>query len=215
MSGVELARFGAVVAGDLLSILVPGGGTLTHIAHAVVERRRQKSAEILIEELSAGLHGPVIFDDLDIEPVVAMTLRISRAVSDGTSMRNIRFLAQVVAGLKKQKGLSEDAFLKWSKIVEQLTRDELLLIGFAYRAMLDRNRGDPREIDKVFRESLAEMCKEAGIDDDERTFLCAALSRTGILIPVSAWGATVYHPSRLLQELGVLIDLTIPGEASR
>ncbi|MFG1364062.1 hypothetical protein [Xanthobacter versatilis] len=210
MSGAEMARFGAVVGGDLLSIFVPGSGTLTHIVNKVIERRRERAAEILLQELSSGLHGPVIFDNLDVEPVVAMTLRISRAVSDGTSMRNIRFLAQVVAGLKKNRLLSEDAFLKWSKIVESLTRDELLVVGFAYRATLHRKGGDEREVDTAFRDALTDMCRAAGIDDNERTFLCAAVSRTGLLVPVSAWNGTAYHPSKLLRELGTLIDLTPP-----
>jgi hypothetical protein len=137
MSGTNLARFGAVVAGDLISLLVPGGGTLSYVANAVIERRQREGAQALIEELSAGLHGPVVFEELDVEPVVAMSLRISRAIRDGTSMRNIRFLAQVVAGLKKKKSLTEDSFLKWAKIVEGLTRDELLLLGIAYRIHME------------------------------------------------------------------------------
>ena len=200
MSGFELARFGAVVAGDLLSLLVPGGGTFSHISNAVIERRQREGAQALIEELSAGLHGPVVFEELDVEPVVAVSLRISRAIRDGTSMRNIRFLAQVVAGLKKKRALSEDAFLKWAKIVEDLTRDELLILGIAYRLHTDAP--------KPFSERFPNACREAEFSDSERDSICAALSRTGLLVPNSAWGGTVYTPSPLLVELGALIELT-------
>lgn len=200
MSGTNLARFGAVVAGDLISLLVPGGGTLSYVANAVIERRQREGAQALIEELSAGLHGPVVFEELDVEPVVAMSLRISRAIRDGTSMRNIRFLAQVVAGLKKKKSLTEDSFLKWAKIVEGLTRDELLLLGIAYRIHMEIS-------EERFRERFEKACSEADFSAAERVFISSAISRTGLLVPTAAWGGNVYEPSPLLEELGSLINL--------
>ena len=43
----------------------------------------------------------------------------------------MRLLAQVIVGLKKNKALDPDKFRKWANTLEQLTRDELIVLGKA------------------------------------------------------------------------------------
>ncbi|MBB3592708.1 hypothetical protein FHX08_003052 [Rhizobium sp. BK529] len=87
----------------------------------------------MLEEITAGRHGPIDFEADDIEPFIAVTLRFAKAMEMGTAHENLRLLAQVIAGLKKNKALTADTFMRWAGVLEQMTRDELVTIGIAYR----------------------------------------------------------------------------------
>jgi len=53
-------------------------------------------------------------------------MRFTKAVADGAARENLHLLAQVIAGLKKNKALEGDKFRKWCSMLEHLTRDELI-----------------------------------------------------------------------------------------
>jgi hypothetical protein len=134
MPDTDLIPFGAAIAGDVLSALsIPGGSTLSAVVTSALAKKRREAADILIKEVTSGRHGPVEFDKHDIDPLIDIILRFSKAVAEGAARENLILLAQIIAGMKKHRALDPDRFLRWSKIVEGLTRDELLVIGFAYR----------------------------------------------------------------------------------
>lgn len=127
MSGKEMLPFGAAIASDVLSALqLPGGAFLSKFADKYLERKQKEAAEILIEEIAKGS-----FSESDIDPLIEITYRFSKAAADGAARENLRLLAQVIAGLKRNKALNSDKFRKWANILEQLTRDELMAIGKA------------------------------------------------------------------------------------
>ena len=117
-------------------------------------------------------------------------------------------LAQVIAGLKKNRALDPDKFRKWSKIVEHLTRDELLVIGFAYR--LEKER--PADRSDNFNENLRSAIKNAGYDEGEVEALLMSVGSTGLLSSASAWGGLAYEPTGWLSELGELADIEAQAE---
>ena len=103
--------FGAAIAGDVLSALsIPGGSTLALFATSYLAKKRKEAAEILISEIAAGRHGPVNFDNEDIEPLIDIVLRFSKAVADGAARENLILLAQIIAGLKKRRAFDPDRF---------------------------------------------------------------------------------------------------------
>jgi hypothetical protein len=51
--------------------------------------------------------GQVQFDPQDIDPLIDVIMRFSKAVADGAAQENLRLLAQVIAGLKKNKALAD------------------------------------------------------------------------------------------------------------
>jgi hypothetical protein len=85
----------------------------------------------LIEEVSKGSPEPINFTESDTDPLIEIIYRFSKAAADGAARENLRLLAQVIAGLKRNKALEPDKFRKWANILEQLTRDELMVIGKA------------------------------------------------------------------------------------
>ena len=207
MAGNELIPFGAAVAADVLSAFhLPGGNTLQATATAFVEKRRREAATILIEEVSRGWHGQISFAEHDVDPLIEIILRFSKAVAEGAARENLRLLAQVIAGLKKNKALQPDKFRKWCGVLEQLTRDELIVIGTAYR-LAKKNPSPSPESPNTFWQDLQSELAKGRYESAEIIALCASLSRTGLLVPVSAWGSTAYMSSPWLIQLGVLADL--------
>lgn len=131
---------GAAVASDVLSMLqIPLSASLQLAAEAVVAKVRRDAMDALCKELrDEGFHGKIHFDEHDIDPLVEMIFQFTRAVADGTAKANLQLLAQVIAGLKKGGQMSSDAFRKWRKVLEDLTADELVLVGCAYRVRARR-----------------------------------------------------------------------------
>src|SRR5262245_8022485 len=102
MSGKDIIPFGAAVAGDVLSAFqIPGGNTLVAIAEAAVAKKRREAANILIDEIRGGHHGTINFDEHDLDPLIDIILRFSKAVGEGAARENLRLLAQIIVGLKK------------------------------------------------------------------------------------------------------------------
>ena len=213
MADSELIPFGVAVAADVLSAFqLPGGHTLQAVAAAFVKKKRDEAASILIEEISNGWHGQIEFDQCDVDPLLEIVLRFSKAVADGAARENLRLLAQVIAGLKKNRALQPDTFRKWCGILEQLTRDELIVLGTAYRLVKKEWTGDAEEgaADKFWK-ALQKELVEAHYDRGNIAALCSSLSRTGLMLPRSGWGTIVYTPSPWLEELGGLADLEGAG----
>src|SRR5258708_37330281 len=127
-----MVPWGTAVIGDVLSALqVPGGGFFGKLGDKYLERKQREATEILTGEVAKGSPEPINFIESDTDPLIEITYRFSKAAADGAARENLRLLAQVIAGLKKNKALEPDKFRKWANILEQLTRDELMVIGKA------------------------------------------------------------------------------------
>jgi hypothetical protein len=145
--------------------------------------------------------------DSGTDPFIEIIYRFSKAAADGAARDNLRLLAQVIAGLKKNKALEPDKFRKWANTLEQLTRDELIVIGksIALRRALgpDGTHLTPGEFWKQLRATL----ETSGYQPNEIEPLCASLGRTGLLLSASAYGGMIYLPTPWLDELEPLADV--------
>jgi hypothetical protein len=105
MSGKEMVPWGSAIVGDVLSALqLPGGSFVGKLGDKFLERKQKEAAEILIEEVSKGSPEPINFSDSDTDPLIEIIYRFSKAAADGAARENLRLLAQVIAGLKKEQG---------------------------------------------------------------------------------------------------------------
>jgi hypothetical protein len=129
--------------------------------------------------------------------LVQMLLRFSSAVDGGAAHKNLRLLAQVIFGLKRNKTFEYDKFSKWANILQTLTRSEILFLGAAYRLM-----NEPRnEFWNKLRESLS-----SNFSFDELHEVAESLTRTGLILPIPALGGMHYVASPGLKELGQLAE---------
>lgn len=206
MSERDLVPLGAAVLADVLSSLqLPGGASLVEIMSAYTRRKRREASDMLITELSHGHHGTIRFEEYDVDPLIEIVHRFSKAVNDGAARENLRLLAQIIAGLKKNKALEADKFRKWSGILEGLTRDELMLLGKGIAVQRDLAAGGPYERNE-FWQRLRPMLLEGGYSQDDISALCGSIGRTGLIIFESAFGGGTYTPTSWLSELGELAD---------
>lgn len=164
-----------------------------------MDRRRRDAANILIEEISAGAHESADFLPDEIDPFIEICHRFSKAVEDGTARSNLKLLAQVIAGQKRNKALDPDGFRKWASVLSDLTRTELILVGTVIRVSAIHSRD-------VWNEVRKEM-KDARFEPLEIEALGAAITRTGLLSPAPAWGAINYKPTQLLEELSTFVKV--------
>ncbi|TBC64447.1 hypothetical protein ELH36_17755 [Rhizobium ruizarguesonis] len=205
-----MVPLGVSVAAEVLSSIgMPGGSLLASLVDAYQEKKRAEASELLIEEIAAGRHGPVNFDTDDVDPLIAVTLRFARAVEIGSSRENLKLLAQVIAGLKKNRALSGDAFMRWAGVLEQMTRDELVLIGIAYRAQKDYTVSH-REGETGVWARIIQGLLDAGYTDGDISPLAGCVTRYGLLSLHSGFGGVSgYEPTSWLMELGELADLEL------
>ena len=204
MTGKEMVPWGTAIVGDVLSALqVPGSGFFGKLGDKYLERKQTEAAEILIEEVSKGSAEPINFTDSDTDPLIEIIYRFSKAAADGAARENLRLLAQVIAGLKRNKALQPDKFRKWANVLEQLTRDELLVVGKA----IATKRELEVEPNISFWARLKEDLAASGYQEAEAGSLCASLTRTGLLLPSSGWDQLIYRPTPWLDELASLADV--------
>jgi hypothetical protein len=187
------------IASDLMAALgIPGSSTLGLAVKRALERRRRTAIDLLIEEVAKGKTEGIEFTNEDADELVQMLLRFSSAVDAGAARQNLRLLAQVIFGLKRNKKFEYDKFSKWANILQTLTRNEILFLGAAYHIMNET----PDEFWKKIRENLS-----SNFSSDECNEVAAALTRTGLILPGSAFGALAYIASPALKELGQLAEI--------
>jgi hypothetical protein len=214
MSGKEMVPWGTAIVGDVLSLLqTPGSGFLGKLGDKYLERKQREAAEILIEEIKKRAIEPVDFAESDIDPLIEIIYRFGKAVADGAARENLRLLAQIIAGLKSKKALEPDKFRKWCNILEQLTRDELMVIGKAVAIRRKIVAAGPGAQNDFWQQFSAQL--EASGYKNVIFPLCASVSRTGLLLPVSALAGVVYTWSPWLEELGELVDIEAMAAAAK
>ncbi|SHG73216.1 type II secretion system F family protein [Bradyrhizobium erythrophlei] len=191
------------VVKDLMHFFhLPGGETLGNLAEERARKRKQEAIDSIVQELEKGTDVVSAFDEKEVPEFVDMALRLIDAIEKGTAKRNLRLLAQVIVGLKKNRLFKFDNFQKWANILETLTRDELLVLGKAYVLM-------QREV-HVWSLLVEELVPNTFPANGELDAVCAGLLRTGLMLPVPALGNLSYQPAKALLELGKLALLD-PG----
>jgi hypothetical protein len=209
VTGREMVPWGTAIVGDVLSTLqIPGSGIFGKFGDKYLERKQKEAAEILIEEVAKGSPEPINFAESDVNPLIEIIYRFSKAAADGAARENLRLLAQVIVGLKRNKALQPDKFRKWANTLEQLTRDELMVIGKAIAIKREFDTGSLQfNVPGDFWKNLRSALETSGYQPGEIEPLCASLSRTGLLLPASAYGGMIYMPTPWLTELATLADV--------
>ena len=201
----------AIVKDLLHALHMPGGETLGALVEKEIEERNKSTFEMLLQELQKARDEGVSFEENDVHDFVQMVLRLLDAVSKGTARRNLRLMSQVVVGLKRNRIFEFDNFKKWANVLETLTRDEILVLGSAYRLLkqgvqdqlVDRRQAIVWE---VMENELVPQPFKTKIDLEA---VCAALARTGLVTPMSAYGGMGYLFNNGIAQLGALADLEV------
>ena len=190
----------AIVKDLLHALHLPGGETLGALVEKEIEERNRSTFNMLLQELEKARDEGVTFEENDVHDFVQMVLRLLDSVSKGTARRNLRLMSQVVVGLKQHRLFEFDNFQRWANVLETLTRNEILVLGAAYRLM----KSGVEDVWKTLKGELVPVPFETSADLEA---VSAALARTGLLVPMSAWGGLVYRFTEGVGQLGALADL--------
>lgn len=184
----------AIVQDVLSAVQIPGTSTLGLVVQRVFDKRRDEAIAILIEAIEAG--EPLEFEESDAEEFVQMLLRFNRAVQSGAAKQNLRLLAQVIVGLKRNRAFEFDKFQRWSGILENLTRDEMLLIGIASVTA--------QENPDQFWVRLRQKSEPIYGGCSKLNEIATAITRTGLFVMNVGGDGVSYSHSESLIELGDL-----------
>jgi hypothetical protein len=191
----------AIVKDLLHALHLPGAETLGALVEKEIEDRNRSTFEMLLIELEKAREEGMTFEENDVHDFAQMVLRLYDAVSKGTAQRNLRLMSQVIVGLKRHRLFEFNNFQRWATVLETLTRDEILLLGTAYRL---KKKGVQEEVWAALKEALVPEPFKTNADLEA---VCAALARTGLVLPASAWGGMVYLFGDGVVQLGQLAEL--------
>lgn len=172
------------VAAAAWSELVPQ--VLKKSLGAILKRRAQIASEILLDELSRG--NALIHEVADVDEGAAMIFEYGFAAQRGAARRNLRLLAQVFVGLLKQTPpLYADEFLRWSSVLADLSREEIVLLAVLHKCW-QKNR-DEKDVAIPVNAAKSELVGSDKVfsNDEEFSYTAAALIRTGLVVLLPGW----------------------------
>jgi len=195
------------VVQDLIGLTPYSVGNVAGVAlESLLKKRVVAAREILLAEIA---RGDVTLASAELEEVVAIIYRFLRSAQEGAARRNLRLLAQVIAGQSKNSAISADEFLYYANLLEPLRHEEILFFGMLIRHWKSTS---------LISESSEKRCVEAmaatkrelvpAVVPSEADFaaLVGSLTRTGLLTTHPAWDSPMYEPSPLLERIVQMVD---------
>jgi len=187
------------------------GKGLPFAIRKLMKMRLQQAQKILLEELHLG-HATT-FDIADEDEVSAMVFEFASAAQKGAARRNLRIIAQVMAGAVLSRPVYADDFLRWSHDLSSLSREEIIALGvlgknYEVAAKLSTHDDSANRRALTFTLTMSDLlgpnklCTSA----EELYSLFGALTRTGLVVSWSS-GTLYYSPSAKLRRLLQIVDL--------
>jgi hypothetical protein len=106
------------VVQDLIGLTPYSVGNVAGVAlESLLKKRVVAAREILLAEIP---RGDVTLASAELEEVVAIIYRFLRSAQEGAARRNLRLLAQVIAGQSKNSAISADEFLYYANLLAGL-----------------------------------------------------------------------------------------------
>jgi hypothetical protein len=183
----------ATISDIISAAQLPGSSILQRAVEKALDKRKQEAVDALIAAIAAEGPNSIVFVDSDADELVQMLLRFWKAASEGAARENLRLLANVIIGLKRNSTLFFDQFQECANVLENLTRDEILIIGKL--RIFFRNNPSARgvleyikTIDDVAQKNIVRMH-------------VSALQRHGLFLPLSVFSDTEYMPTPIFDRI--------------
>jgi hypothetical protein len=114
--GAVLATVTAIQE-TLAAFGVPGASVLERLATAAYEKRVAAARDIFIETLRREGLNNLRFAESDADDLVQMLMRFTKASEEGAARHNLKLLAQVIVGLKRNVALEFDKFQTYANVL--------------------------------------------------------------------------------------------------
>jgi hypothetical protein len=200
---VQVHRLGphiAAAASDVASCLgVPFANFVGKAMEALYEQRMEAAREILLGDLRKGT-AKLSDPKRVVDELVPVLHRYLRAAEEGTARSNLRLLSRIIAGQVQSDTLAANEFLAWSDVLAGLRPHEIRVLA-GIQQFIDASGEDwswetSNVSTAILREKTA-ACSQCTAEEIDSAL--ASLTRTGLLIPLSAWNGIVYRPSKLYE----------------
>jgi hypothetical protein len=169
-----------------------------HVLAAYQAKRIAIAREEVLREIGRGRTW-TIADDAQ----AAMALRFLRAAQEGTARLNLRMMAQVMFDDDVEQTFAPDEFKSHADILASLSREEVIVLAHFIRADRDPSI-EPANLWRTIEATVAAL--PAFENATTVKAHCAALGRTGWVLPQSAYGSLTYGMTPLLLKVSRLID---------
>jgi hypothetical protein len=185
---------------------------LSDAVRKVLSRRADVAKQLLLEELERGTVQ--IEEVADKDEAAAMVFEYARAAQHGAARRNLRMLAQVLVSGLQAPPIYADEFLRWSRILADLSREEIILAATLH----SHYEGVPSRVNpKAFAGAQTELVGTGLVfSTEEEMQACAtSLTRTGLVVMNSVLGGDAPAPTSRLNALMAIIriaDILADGE---
>lgn len=152
----------------------------------------------------------------------AAVLKLIRCAEEGTARVNLRMLAQIIASQWRVPPRTQDEFQFWASILASLTYEEIVFLGTLYRnTQQAKEKGTldtattTLDAMKASKEELSGGGRLFGSNPEEFELTASGLTRTGLVLAVSAFGAIQYKVTSRMDRLVKLIRLEELADAAK
>ena len=212
----------SAITADGLAVLMQQAptATLSGLMGAAYESWLNKKAKeahgILIAEISKGRR---LSNDVAPDTFFGLLHRYLNATKQGAARRNLRLMAQVLAGsLEQDCPFEPDKLASFAELVSDLTRDEIKFLAVFWSSHIESSKSPLETIDpNISAEERVQVSTQAmalerlvpGICATKLDFsaLGGSLTRTGLIVAQSVYGGTRFDITPRLAELAQLSDL--------
>ena len=185
MSNISISIFT-----DILSLCGIPTGTAEAIYDSIKQKRREEALSSLFAEIRQGN-----FSNVDKSEFIGIIAKYQRDALEGTAKNNLKLMAKLITGLNNSNQLTISNFQKFSRILADLTQDEICLLSDLYREIIANPTKDRKDI-------LSEV-------SSHRIYILYSLLRTGFFVPYDPQNGSIsitsnipqYTTSPLLDEL--------------
>ncbi|WP_296987924.1 hypothetical protein [Thalassospira sp. UBA1131] len=212
--------FGAAVS-DLASLVDVGfeasiGTGAASMMQKIMQKRLAGARDILLEEIREGkVH---ISEAVEGDEIVAVAYRFARSAMEGAARVNLRLMAKALKKQLQEPNLLASKFQHHAAIIASLRREEIILLCGLYEiehtAEYSSKKDDQRPgwaLGKLRDRFIPSLFA----NDKALMATLIALTRTGFVIPETAWDTFVYSTSPNLSEVISLEEFedALRGEA--
>ena len=176
----------------------------------LMRHRREVAREILLRKLARAEIN--ISDAEDQDEAAAMVFDYVEAARQGAARRNLLMLAGILAGRLAAPPIYASEFLRWSRILADLTTAEIITLGKLH-SIYNNQRWATADGNKDYN-GLTEHLKEVLIGDGiarnalDVYSILGALQRTGLVVySAGSFGGSWHLPTPSLDDLLKLIDI--------
>lgn len=177
----------------------------------IMGRRLEIARRLLIEELSRGNASLAHVEDVD--EAAAMGFEYAEQALRGTARRNLRMLAQILAGAVVTPPVYADEFLRWSRVIADLTREEIIVMATLHKVhnMPAMTVGNNKQWNEIDAQMLLDLQGQGVVATKlELDSILGALQRTGLVnYHAGGYGGAWYQPTPRLDAVLQLIRMEV------